>query len=185
MSKEIWELEITTSLPEVAYSSDDLKRNTYSFENFEAAKKVLREKLKEFSLGENDMFYGEGRLNYLDCLIDELHDWEEESDDALTVSKLNSIQEALLGIFKGENKPIELKEVKNCSNWMICADIGKDYIKIYGSPEGCLNGYIGNVQTNMFDMTEEKDYYLYINDMFGQEVSSELYIDLVKKVKLD
>ena len=33
----------------------------------------------------------------------------------------------------------------------------------------------------MFDMTEEKNYYLYINDRFGQDDnSSELYIDLIK-----
>jgi hypothetical protein len=32
----------------------------------------------------------------------------------------------------------------------------------------------------MFDMTEEKDYYFHIDDMLGQDVSSELYIDLIK-----
>jgi len=51
---------------------------------------------------------------------------------------------------------------------------------MYGYDDGPCNGYDPKIATNMFDMTEEKDYYLYVDDMFGQDASSELYIDLKK-----
>jgi len=49
MSKETWVLTIRTSLPEVAYSEEDVKKTNFVFQSFEMAKKVLREKLKEYA----------------------------------------------------------------------------------------------------------------------------------------
>ena len=65
--------------------------------------------------------------------------------------------------------------------------IGFEYkdgvIKFYGDDDGPCNGYNPMLYTNVFDLTEEKDYFLYINDLFGQDdFTSELYIDLKKSV---
>ena len=59
-------------------------------------------------------------------------------------------------------------------------------IEFFATSEGHWNGYNPRLKTNMFSMKEPKDYYLYIDDAFGQGedhfsyASSELYIDLRK-----
>ena len=57
-------------------------------------------------------------------------------------------------------------------------------INMKGHCDGPINGICPRIKTNMFDMSEEKDYILYIDDLFGglwnQECSAELYIDLNK-----
>ena len=47
--------------------------------------------------------------------------------------------------------------------------------------DGPCNGYDPDIRTNIFSMKQEQEYYLYINDLLGQDdFSSELYIDLKK-----
>ena len=49
-----------------------------------------------------------------------------------------------------------------------------------------INGYDPKIDTNLLYMQEEKNYYLYIDDMFRQcdwmKASSELYMDLTKEL---
>ena len=54
-------------------------------------------------------------------------------------------------------------------------------LKMYGEEEGVYNGFDPVLETNIFSMQNEQDYYLHIDDAFGQEDSSaELFIDLRK-----
>ena len=59
-----------------------------------------------------------------------------------------------------------------------------DALKIFGHGDGPCNGYDPYIKTNILDMSEEKNYYLYIDDLFEMDdddiYSSELYIDLKK-----
>ena len=185
--KEIWTLIIKTSLPEVCRCSDDLERVTLrSFDEFEKAKKALREELQRLVFSPNKMFDAQGNLIYLKRLFDDIDDIDAEEDDQvaerLTRNKIRSIVQALRGIVKGEDKPLDLTPVACCSDWAMAVKITKDEINMYGHYEGPINGYDPRIETNMFDMTTPKNYYLYIDDMLGQTCSSELYVDLVKTV---
>ncbi len=179
--KKIWTLTIRTSLPDVAQSKEDIQTVfESSFEEFEKAKETLRQELKKLAFSENAMFDGKGGMIYLKNYAKDLDNEFDMEDEVLSLRKFEQIQEALLGIFKGEDKPLELKPVKDCTDWMIAVDIKKDSIRIYGAHEGPINGYEPTIKTNMFDMTKPQKYYLYLDDLLGQDYSSELYIDLVK-----
>ena len=180
MGKEIWTLIIKTSLPETAESTLDLPLEVKAFGKFEDAKQAVREKLKEYAFTENAMFNGKGDLIYLERYAKDLDDEYDDDESSLSQSKLNCVHNALKGIFEGKDAPLQMDEVKCCTDWMIAVDVTKDGISMYGYDDGPCNGYDPTIKTNMFDMTEEKDYYFYIDDMLGQDVSSELYIDLIK-----
>ena len=66
---------------------------------------------------------------------------------------------------------------------MIALNYDGESVLCYGSDDGPCNGYDPYIATNAFSMEEEKDYYICIDDLLGQEYSSELYIDL-KKVEV-
>ena len=66
---------------------------------------------------------------------------------------------------------------------MIAFDYSNGVIRFYGDDDGSCNGYDPVIYTNMFDMREEKDYFMYIEDLLGQdEYASQLCIDLKKTV---
>ena len=181
--KEIWTLIVKTSLPNTAEDVTELDTKVYTFESFENAKNVLRDKLKEYAFNKNSMFDGDGYISKLNEYQNDLEDEEEEEVDKylLTSSKINKIQQAFLKVFQGEDTSLKLQRVKSCSDWMIGLDWDGETLKIYGDEEGPCNGYAPHIKTNMFDMNKEKNYCFYIDDMFGQDDnSSELYIDLIK-----
>lgn len=182
--KEIWTLIIKTSLPhspEAVEGYAQFESSIRAFKNFEDAKKELREKLKEFAFNKNYMFDGEGKLIYLNDYVNDYPDDNEEKDETvLTKTKLEQLQEVLEGIFAGKDEPLTMDEVEYCSDWDIAMDITTESLDLYGAEEGPFNGYTPIISTNMFDMSQEKDYHLYLNDHFGQDSYSELYIDLVK-----
>ncbi len=180
MKKEMWVLTIRTSLPEVAYDYEDVKMTNFIFESFEEAKKVLREKWREFAFTENSMFDGEGGIIYMKKFSESLDDKFDEDKESLSLSKMKKLEQALLSIFEGKDEKLPMEEVKCCAHFMIALDVMKDSIKMYGHEDGPINGYDPEFATNMFDMREEKDYYFYINDRFNKRVTSELYIDLKK-----
>ena len=183
--KEIWTLIIKTSLPNTAEDVTELDTTVVAFSDFEVAKSTLREKLKNFAFNKNSMFDGQGGIieldNYCGELDDESDDESDDDDRYITARKMNVIRTAFKNIFEGKDIPLPLKDVEFCVDWMIAFDIKDGEIKFYGYDDGPCNGYDPRIKTNMFDMTEEKDYYLYINDRFGQDDNtSELYIDLIK-----
>ena len=183
--KEIWTLIIKTSLPKTTDEDGitGLSTEVRTFETFEKAKKVLREKFKEYAFNKNSMFDGKGNLTYLNSYINGCMDEDDEyeDEDVLTQSKLNSVQDALKGILAGKDEELKIEEIDYITDWMISLQIKRNSISLYGDAEGPCNGYNPHIKSNMFDMREENNYYLYIDDMFGQDDnSSELYIDLIK-----
>ena len=178
---EVWVLTVRTSLPKVCESKADLKLSVFTYNNFEAAKQALRAKLKELAFASNKMFNGKGGIKelvkYSKNNVDEPYD--EDDEETLSTKVTDSVNEIFLKIFSGEEASLK-KIPKYCTDWCIAIEKKKDTLLIYGTEEGPCNGYDPFIYTNMVSMTEEKNYFLHIDDYFGQEVSSELYIDLVK-----
>lgn len=183
--KELWVLSVKTSLPDECYSKDELKLTMTAFETFEKAKKAMRDTIKDFAFSKNTMFEADGRITALDKYIGYMYeDGEEEEycEDFLTRTMLLKIQKAFYSIFNGEKVVLDLYE-NEYMDGMIGLNYDGNSIMIYGVDDGPCNGYDPYIATNAFSMDEEKDYYIYIDDLLGQEYSSELYIDL-KKVEV-
>ena len=86
-------------------------------------------------------------------------------------------------IFEGKDIVYE-PDSNYMSDWMIGVESKNREVSFRGEAYGPINGYYPDLRTNMFAMHKEKDYYLYIDDCFGQDdETSELYIDL-KKVEI-
>ena len=182
--KEIWTLVIKTSLPETCKDASDIKTTVASFENFDDAKATMQKELRQLAFSNNTMFDGKGHISYCEKYIEDMcNDSDEEyDDDVITKKTLKKISRALHGIFSGKNTLLKLAD--GCyTDWMIGFEYKDGVIKFYGDDDGPCNGYNPMLYTNVFDLTEEKDYFLYINDLFGQDdFTSELYIDLKKSV---
>ena len=185
--KEIWVLSVRTSLPYECVSKDMLGTDFFAFENFSDARNAMRDTIKELAFSENAMFDGAGKIIHLNDYINDMDDAEDANEDDyeddyfLSKSVMIKIQDAFLKLFKGEVYDFELAG-SDYTDYMISVN-STFGIEIVGDDDGPCNGYEPYISTNAFSMKEEKDYYLYIDDLLGQEYSSELYIDL-KKVEL-
>ena len=189
--KEIWVLSVRTSLPNECVSKDMLGTDFFAFENFSDARNAMRDTIKELAFSKNAMFDGEGKIIHLNDYINDMDDVEDandedfeddyEEDDFLSKSVMIKIQDAFLKLFKGEDYDFELAG-SDYTDYMISVN-STFGIEIVGDDDGPYNGYDPYIATNAFSMEEEKDYYIHIDDLLGQEYSSELYIDL-KKVEL-
>lgn len=187
--KEIWTLTVKTSLPEVCRDKSDFVTTTSAYENFEDARNTMRSVLKEYAFSKNEMFNGKGYISELAFYSDEAERIEknegiedEDESDWLSSKKLNYMQELLHRIFEGKDVEEDVKGIK-AFDMYLKTEISGQQISMVGFEEGPWNGYDPLIKTNMLDMTEEKDYYIYLDDMFGQdEASSELYIDLKKTI---
>ena len=103
---------------------------------------------------------------------------------------LESLLDALKQVFSGEDTSPELEE-GYFGDFNIGMRFEDDAVAIGSDEDMDFFGGDGDVEcdyvlcTNIFSMEEERDYYLYIDDLFGQdEESSKLFIDL-KKVFVD
>ena len=181
--KSLWVLSVKTSLPNVCELASDMKTEFYAFESFDDAKKSLKKKLKELAFSKNAMFDGEGNMIYFKKYLDdewEPDDGEEIWADALTKSVLSKIYDAVKSIFEGKSTTIS-GFLGYYDDAMIAVEITNDTMTMRGEDDGPINGYNPTFATNMFDMSEVKDYFLYVDDRFGQDdATSELYIDLKK-----
>ena len=175
--KKLWVLSIRTSLPDKCYMPRDLKLTFSAFETFAEARKAMREVMKDCAFSKNDMFDGKGKIIALDEYIDGMKVYKEVYDGELTKELLIKIYDALLSIIKGENTVLELDKGKYDDDRIAFIYDGESLTSkgIGTAIDDCYDPYIA---TNAFSMEEEKDYYVYIDDMFGQDCSSELYIDL-------
>ncbi|MBQ7352587.1 MAG: hypothetical protein IJW54_01130 [Clostridia bacterium] len=179
--KKIWILSIKTSLPNICYNADSLSTELFAFEGFEIAKDFFHKKIKEFAFSKNSLFNGNGKIQRFNTYIDEMYEPEDEEDlggDFLTKNHCIKIQEALCSAFGGDDNDLQI-EVGKYDDGMIGVDVSENNIRFFGIYDGPINGYDPVIHTNIFNMTDKKDYFLYINDLFGQdECSCELYIDL-------
>ena len=93
---------------------------------------------------------------------------------------MTSLQEAMASAFNGDNTALPFEDGDDYyTNFVIALKISDGGIHIFGCEDGPCNGYDPYIKPNIFDMSEEKDYYLYVEDMFGQDGwPYELYIDL-------
>ena len=180
--KEVWVLSIITSLPDRCYTTGDLKKSFSAFGAFDEARKEMRTVLKSFAFSENDMFDGCGRIINLDEYMVGMRDFDQPYEGELTIALLNRIYDALRAIINGENTILEL-EPGEYSDDTIAFVYDGETLSSKGVGTYRSEGYDPNIKTNAFSMDEEKDYYIYIDDLLGQEYSSELYIDL-KKVEV-
>ena len=182
--KEIWVLSIKTSLPDVCESSKDLKCEMFAFETFEKARDAFREKLKGYGFSKNTMFDGKGKLRLFTQYIKEMDKEDFEDEEISPYKAFSTVNEALTAMIAGENAPLNLPN-GSYTDYSIAVDVEDGSVFFYGDDDGPYNGYDPKLQTNAFSMETAKDYYLYIDDLFGQdEATSELYIDL-KKTQLN
>lgn len=154
------------------------------FLQLQRAKDALREALKKLTFKKNEMFDGEGKITRLKQYIDKTVDFKRESDDGiLTKEVLNKVQNALCDVFAGKETMADIEE-GIYTDYFVAFEYKEGVIRFYGDDDGPCNGYDPTLYTNMFDMTEEKDYFLYIEDAFGQDVYYRCYVDL-KKTELN
>ena len=184
--KNTWVLSIRTSLPEICESHGDLQTSIYTFDSFEEARMALRKVLKKYAFSENSMFDGKGHIVHLRNYIFDLtcDDVDEDDiyycDDYLDPTHLVAIENAFKSVFEGEDVVPQLKE-GFYTDYMIAYTYKNGEISFRGDDDGPCNGYAPVLRTNMFDMLEENNYFLYIDDMIGQDcATSELYIDLTR-----
>lgn len=181
--EKVWVLSIKTSLPNTCKNKERLRTTMTAFTDFESAKNAFRETIKHYAFSNNSMFDGNGNIKMLNEYLnnrdsDEIDDFEDDFGDFLTRDTLLSVYNSLLEIFKGNDTTISLPSCE-FTDYMICLKYNGYRIIIEGDFDGPCNGYDPYIKTNAFSMAEEKDYYLYIDDLFGQEdYASELYIDL-------
>lgn len=185
--EKIWVLSIRTSLPETCHTGDVLKEETYAFDSFEKARLKVRSKLKEYAFQENSMFDGKGNMihmkNYLNEVVEDPID-ADGVDDWFGVPHAKLVLEIFSSIFAGEDVKTVFKQgvYDDCN---IEVTFKEDSIAIRGVGCGPINGYNPKANTNLFSMNDEKNYYIYLDDMFGQweDASSEFYLDL-KQVEI-
>ncbi len=179
---EVWVLTIKTSLPDVCPDPEDLKTTVEIYDSFEKGRNALRKAVKNYAFTKNSMFDGEGNIIYFQKYIDKAYVSEQDQGDnvyMLEKKHFQFIAEVLKKAFSGEDVAFTLPYVE-CDDGRIGITNEDDWISVYGADDGPINGYRPEIRTNIFSMQEDKSYYLYINDIFAQRVSSELYIDLVK-----
>lgn len=205
--EEEWKVCVRTSLPDVCYDEGDLEETIITADSFEKAKEIFQDTLKKYAFSENAMFDGKGRIKNLNnhCAFwsKGTHDSEEgdsDSDDfddfddlddfgdfkLFNTSNLHredaqKIQEALARAFSGETVNVEEAfPWKQRTDTMIEIIINEGVLCISTGNDGYLNGVEPRIEANIFDMTEPKHYYVYIDDLLGVDTSAELYMDLVR-----
>ncbi len=193
--EEIWILRVTTSLPDTCRSRADLRTELRAYGGFEETRAAMRGKIRELAFSDNAMFDGAGHLKMFDRFIrevltpgagdadDDAEHEEDEEEYLLNRKTAGPVRDALEKAFEGEDRELPFREDFCLFNYLVEVERTGDGILIRGDEDGPWNGYDPCVSTNIFDMREEKNYYLYVEDMFGQdEWPSELYIDLQRNV---
>ena len=184
--KNTWVLSIRTSLPEVCESHGNLQTSIYAFESFEEARAALRKALKKYAFSKNSMFDGRGHIVHFLKYFDDpsLIDWDGEEiyydGDYLDLTNLDAMESSIHQIFEGKDVVPKIKE-GFYTDYTIAYTYENGEVSFRGYGDGPCNGYTPVLTTNMFSMEAPQHYYMYIDDVFGQDAaSSELYIDLIR-----
>lgn len=181
-----WRLTVNTSLPKVCYGKQDLRKEIFTFGDFETARREMRSKLHDFAFSRNAMFDGYGNIIHMEKYMDRI----KREDGALEEEPLRgwldggvavTLLKIVSCILEGNDVDFDFA----CGSYFnadIEAVLHRHSVAVCGTGEGAYNGYAPKIDTNMLTMQEEQDYHIYIDDMFGQwsGVSAELYMDLEK-----
>ncbi len=190
--QDVWVLSVRTSLPKVCLSAYDLELSVYAFDCFEKARDAARRIIHGYAFSRNKMFGGKGKLTNLEEFKEEM---QSEADNPrlrkkpgfLSRERMDRVTDALLHVFRGEDCVPELAE-GDCSDECY---IGYHYengaLQMYGEDDGSFGtDYAPILETNMFSMEKEGNYYLHIDPRFGQDKPTpELYIDLNRAAPFD
>ena len=183
MSKK-WILSVQTSLPGFCETEEDLSKTEQTFDSFEEGKAAFMETLKGYSFSENAMFDGNGKSKELEQFLDPA-DWEwlkendpADYDDDFQYATFKGFCDAICAALKGEETGISELNVFNM-DWWILITRESDTVFMRGVGDGPINGIKPYIKMNTFDWSEEKHYFLYFDDLLGQDVSAELYMDLL------
>lgn len=181
MQKNIWILSIKTSLPEYCRGAGSLRTSIFAFDTFAEARAALRKALKHYAYSKNNLFDGCGYLNnYGKYFWDDTID--DPPEDARHVSPEKSrhlyIRDLFHRMFDGEDVTPELELERDNGVVFFTYDDGQ--FRLYGDEGHPLWGTVPTIKTNMFSMEKEQNYYLYLHQFFGEDYTSDLYIDLQK-----
>lgn len=178
----------------IVYSSTNIgnkKRDRYgdethafAFESFEEARDKAREILKSYAYGEpNEIFDGSGTLvnycreaedyndeDYSDYEDEEFSGGEEDGDSRKNKNPMMTVCDCFRAVFAGEQVNLTEQFDEDSSyntNWMLAYKvIDGRAISIFGEDDGPCNGIDPHIYSDMFDMTEPRNYITYIDDWF-------------------
>ena len=180
-----WILSVQTSLPNYCKNKKDIIRNDQVFDSFEEGKAAFIETLKSYSFSENAMFDGNGRCKeFEDFFGTSSGNWDwlieadpDDYDEDLQLDTLKGFCDAVRAAFRGEEADISSLNVFD--SWPVKISREDDTVFIRDEGGGAFNGINPYIKMNTFDWSEIKPYFLYIDDLFGQDYSAELYMDLL------
>ena len=161
------------------------KTDFYAYERFSDARDAMREVMNSYAFSENEMFDGNGGLIQLKKYADTVRGYETKSDredddeEDLFSETLDRLSAALCDIFTGKEHLPEDSSIY--FDGLITVEYEEGEVSVFGEDDGPCNGYDPEICTNCFSMEVEKDYFLHVKDLFGQdELPAVLYIDLKK-----
>ena len=199
--RKMWIIDFKTSLPYSEYEFFKTANEMYAYDSFDKARKAAKRILSKYAFKKNGMFDGAGRItalvdfaNYiLPSMIEEDNVGLEEFDE-YGHSMLLDVSDIIAKICAGEDASIIANKWKNkhysytreCfgfKDWEFSVKFYSDHFELKSSKAvlfdwAGINPIIGSNMVLMDD--EDKHYYLYVNDLFGQKnrYNSVLFFDL-------
>ena len=180
-----WIFMLKTSLPYPCFNHANLPTEYYVFSDFSEARAALRHRLQTLAFSRNALFDGQGQMPRFAAYIhthgqeDVTEPYEEFRDNGwLTQGRMQALSDALAAVLSGEDVDVPLESGDYIDNFL-CLTVTEKHVNLNGLDETVGSVYAPVIRTNMFNMTQEGNYYLCLKDQFGQEdTATELYAEL-------
>lgn len=180
-----WILMLKTSLPYSCINHANLPTECHVFHRFSEARAALRQWLRSLAFSRNALFDGQGRMPRFAAYIhthgqeDVMEPYEEFRDNGwLTKGRMQALDDALTAVFSGEDVDQPLESGDYTDNFL-CLTVEGHHVNLNGLDEALGSVYAPVIRTNMFNMTQEGNYYLCLKNQFGQDdTAAELYAEL-------
>lgn len=174
-----WVLSIRTSLPGKRVLPDDVKTSFFVFDRFEDARAAMREKLRGFAYGEsNAIFDGEGHIRALRGYTEIARRFESIGTDRELTCAISMAQDALAAALAGENAALPFEDYFG-NDGAVGIEVCGGKLAAFWGCDVRLCAVDPYLKTDIFDMTEERDYYLHaLVDYMVEDCAAELYVDL-------
>ena len=180
-----WVLMLKTSLPYTCFNHANLPTTYHVFRHFSDAREALRTWLQSLAFSTNAMFDGQGRMPHFATYIHNLgqedvtEEYEQFRDNGwLTKGRMQTLSDTLTAVLRGEDvdQPLESGDY---TDTFLCLTVEGNHVNLNGLDEAFGSAYAPVIRTNMFNMTQEGNYYLSLKDQFGQDDgAAELYAEL-------